>query len=100
MSGSLHPSASLGKPRSERQQLECYKAAFDYTAWAEDELNLRKGDVILVLEKGKENRKKDTKQGWYIKELGANGRDKAIDRFLDDDMAFEINAWCGSSNKK
>ncbi|XP_072404679.1 SH3 domain-containing protein 21 isoform X5 [Chiloscyllium punctatum] len=51
MSGSLHPSASLGKPRSERQQLECYKAAFDYTAWAEDELNLRKGDVILVLEK-------------------------------------------------
>ncbi|XP_043573855.1 SH3 domain-containing protein 21 isoform X7 [Chiloscyllium plagiosum] len=51
MFGSLHPSASLGKPASGRQQLECYKAAFDYTAWAEDELNLRKGDVILVLEK-------------------------------------------------
>ncbi|XP_060703521.1 SH3 domain-containing protein 21 isoform X2 [Hemiscyllium ocellatum] len=59
MFGSLHPSASLGKPGSGRQQLEYYKAAFDYTTWAEDELNLRKGDVILVLEK------ETGEEGWW-----------------------------------
>ncbi|XP_048414222.2 SH3 domain-containing protein 21 [Stegostoma tigrinum] len=56
---SAHPSANLGNTGAGRQQLEYYKAIFDYIASAEDELNLRKGDVILVLEKELED------EGWW-----------------------------------
>ncbi|XP_016357949.1 SH3 domain-containing kinase-binding protein 1-like isoform X2 [Sinocyclocheilus anshuiensis] len=45
---------------------ECCQAMFDYTAVAEDELNLKKGDVIAIINKTTED------EGWWEGEL--NGR--------------------------
>ncbi|XP_058602151.1 SH3 domain-containing protein 21 isoform X4 [Onychostoma macrolepis] len=45
---------------------ECCQAMFDYTAVAEDELNLKKGDVIAIINKSTED------DGWWEGEL--NGR--------------------------
>ncbi|XP_016094600.1 SH3 domain-containing kinase-binding protein 1-like isoform X5 [Sinocyclocheilus grahami] len=45
---------------------ECCQAMFDYTAVTEDELNLKKGDVIAIINKTTED------EGWWEGEL--NGR--------------------------
>ncbi|XP_056617788.1 SH3 domain-containing protein 21 isoform X1 [Triplophysa dalaica] len=45
---------------------ECCRGMFDYTAVAEDELNLKKGDVITIINKACED------EGWWEGEL--NGR--------------------------
>ncbi|KAG1948195.1 SH3 domain-containing protein [Pimephales promelas] len=42
---------------------ECCRAMFDYTAVAEDELNLKKGDVITIISKATED------DGWWEGEL-------------------------------
>ncbi|KAK7147071.1 hypothetical protein R3I94_009806 [Phoxinus phoxinus] len=42
---------------------ECCQAMFDYTAIAEDELNLKKGDVITIISKATED------DGWWEGEL-------------------------------
>ncbi|XP_077074036.1 SH3 domain-containing protein 21 isoform X8 [Siphateles boraxobius] len=42
---------------------ECCQAMFDYTAVAEDELNLKKGDVITIISKATED------DGWWEGEL-------------------------------
>uniref|UniRef100_UPI00398F07FB SH3 domain-containing protein 21 n=1 Tax=Pristiophorus japonicus TaxID=55135 RepID=UPI00398F07FB len=55
---SAHPKADIGTTRQE-MGTEYYKAMFDYVASSEDELNLHKGDVILVLDKETED------EGWW-----------------------------------
>ncbi|XP_067867232.1 SH3 domain-containing protein 21 isoform X2 [Heterodontus francisci] len=59
--GSAPPKTDLGDPGAARQQMgkEYYKAIFDYVASADDELNLDKGDIILILDKETED------YGWW-----------------------------------
>ncbi|XP_056126853.1 SH3 domain-containing protein 21 isoform X3 [Rhinichthys klamathensis goyatoka] len=45
---------------------ECCQAMFDYTAVAEDELNLKKGDVITIISKATED------DGWWEGELNGD----------------------------
>ncbi|XP_052474148.1 SH3 domain-containing kinase-binding protein 1 isoform X1 [Carassius gibelio] len=45
---------------------ECCQAMFDYTAVAEDELNLKKGDVIAIVNKTTED------EGWWEGELNGH----------------------------
>ncbi|XP_067863077.1 SH3 domain-containing protein 21 [Heptranchias perlo] len=56
---SAHLKADIGNPGVGRQQMEYYKAVFDYVASTDDELSLLKGDVILVLDKETED------YGWW-----------------------------------
>ncbi|XP_034552888.1 SH3 domain-containing protein 21 isoform X2 [Notolabrus celidotus] len=49
-----------------KQVVECCQAMFDYEAKAEDELGLKKGDVVVILRKETED------EGWWEGEL--NGR--------------------------
>lgn len=52
--------------RRKQNNAECCKVMFDYKAKAEDELELKKGDVVVVLNKETED------EGWWRGEL--NGR--------------------------
>ncbi|TRZ03076.1 hypothetical protein DNTS_029877 [Danionella cerebrum] len=52
--------------KKESNVKECCRVMFDYTAVAEDELNLKKGDVITLISKSSED------EGWWEGEL--NGR--------------------------
>ncbi|XP_056331390.1 SH3 domain-containing protein 21 isoform X2 [Danio aesculapii] len=62
--GKLQQRPSLRKKTSNVK--ECCQVMFDYTAVAEDELNLKKGDVITVINKSTED------DGWWEGEV--NGR--------------------------
>ncbi|XP_043116371.1 SH3 domain-containing protein 21 isoform X2 [Puntigrus tetrazona] len=62
--GKVQQRASLRKKTSSVK--ECCQVMFDYTAVAEDELNLKKGDVIAIINKSTED------DGWWEGEL--NGR--------------------------
>lgn len=62
--GKLQQRPSLRKKTSNVK--ECCQVMFDYTAVAEDELNLKKGDVITVINKATED------DGWWEGEV--NGR--------------------------
>lgn len=62
--GKMEQRPSLRKKTSNVK--ECCQVMFDYTAVAEDELNLKKGDVITIINKASED------DGWWEGEL--NGR--------------------------
>ncbi|XP_047454190.1 SH3 domain-containing protein 21 [Mugil cephalus] len=58
-----HRAASV---RNKNKKIECCRVMFDYKAKAEDELDLKKGDTVVILRKETED------EGWWEGEL--NGR--------------------------
>uniref|UniRef100_A0A8C1A8V7 Osteoclast-stimulating factor 1 n=2 Tax=Cyprinus carpio TaxID=7962 RepID=A0A8C1A8V7_CYPCA len=69
----VHSNGEVGKVqqrpslrRKASSAKECCQAMFDYTAVAEDELNLKKGDVIAIINKTTED------DGWWEGELNGH----------------------------